>query len=103
MILITGATGNNGLEIVKLLSRTGVACRALVRSSEKSGTLANLPGVEVAYGDFADPDTLAGPTPTGCEIRYFDSYCPAPHPTVPKDLHIAVAIRLKSKVILIAF
>ena len=59
MILITGATGNNGLEIVKLLSRMGVACRALVRTAEKSGVLANLPGVEVAYGDFAAPDTLA--------------------------------------------
>ena len=59
MILITGATGNNGLGILKLLSRTGVACRALVRSSEKSGALANLPGVEVVYGDFAPPDTLA--------------------------------------------
>jgi uncharacterized protein YbjT (DUF2867 family) len=58
MILITGATGNNGLEIVRLLSRTGVACRALVRSSEKSGALVNLPGVEVVYGDFAAPDTL---------------------------------------------
>ena len=59
MILITGATGNNGLEIVKLLSRTGVVSRALVRSSEKSGALANLPGVEVVYGDFAAPDTPA--------------------------------------------
>ena len=58
MILITGATGNNGLEIVKLLSRTGAACRAMVRTREKSGALASLPGVEVVYGDFADPDTL---------------------------------------------
>lgn len=59
MILVTGATGNNGLEIVKLLSRTGVPCRALVRSSEKSAALANLPGVQLVYGDFADPDALA--------------------------------------------
>ena len=59
MILVTGATGNNGLEIVKLLSRTGVRCRALVRSIEKSGALANLPGVRLVYGDFADPDALA--------------------------------------------
>ena len=58
MILITGATGTNGIEIVKLLSRMGVPCRALVRSSEKSGVLENLPRVEVAYGDFADRDTL---------------------------------------------
>lgn len=59
MILITGATGNNGREIVSLLSRTGVPCRALVRSNEKAGVLAGLPGVEVAYGDFANPDSLA--------------------------------------------
>jgi len=59
MILITGATGNNGLEIVKLLSRRGLPCRALVRTSEKSGELAGLPGVQVAFGDFAQPDALA--------------------------------------------
>ena len=58
MILITGATGTNGIEIVKLLSRMGVGFRALVRSSEKSAALANLPGVEIAYGDFADQDSL---------------------------------------------
>ena len=59
MILITGATGNNGIEIVKLLSRRGVPCRALVRTAEKSGMLSGLPGVEVVYGDFAYPETLA--------------------------------------------
>jgi uncharacterized protein YbjT (DUF2867 family) len=31
----------------------------LVRSSEKAGALANLPGVELAYGDFAQPGLLA--------------------------------------------
>jgi len=36
MILITGATGTNGIEIVKLLSRSGVPCRALVRNSQSS-------------------------------------------------------------------
>src|SRR5262245_26907218 len=59
MILITGATGNNGVEIVKLLSRRGVPCRALVRTSAKSGLLSGLPGVEIVYGDFARPETLA--------------------------------------------
>ncbi len=59
MILITGATGNNGREIVKLLSRTGVPCRALVRSSEKASSVSGLPGVEIAYGDFAQAETLA--------------------------------------------
>lgn len=59
MILITGATGNNGGEIVRLLSRTGVPCRALVRTNEKAAVLVGLPGVELAYGDFARPDSLA--------------------------------------------
>jgi uncharacterized protein YbjT (DUF2867 family) len=59
MILITGATGTNGIEIVKLLSRSGVPCRALARSSEKSSILSGLPGVEITYGDFARPETLA--------------------------------------------
>ena len=57
MILITGATGNNGQEIVSLLSRMGVPCRALVRSNEKASALAGLPGVELAFGDFAYPDS----------------------------------------------
>ena len=39
MILITDATGTNGIEIVKLLSRMGVAWRALVRSSEESAPM----------------------------------------------------------------
>jgi uncharacterized protein YbjT (DUF2867 family) len=59
MILVTGATGNNGREIVSLLSRTGVPCRALVRTKENQGALTGLPGVELAYGDFAEPDSLA--------------------------------------------
>jgi uncharacterized protein YbjT (DUF2867 family) len=59
MILITGATGNNGIEIVKLLSRRGIPCRALVRTSEKATALSGLSGVEVVYGDFAHPETLA--------------------------------------------
>jgi uncharacterized protein YbjT (DUF2867 family) len=39
----------------------GVPCRALVRTNEKAGALAGLPGVELAYGDFAHPDSLAAP------------------------------------------
>jgi uncharacterized protein YbjT (DUF2867 family) len=59
MILVTGATGNNGIEIVKLLSRRGIPCRALVRTSEKATVLSGLADVEVVYGDFAHPETLA--------------------------------------------
>lgn len=59
MILITGATGTNGREIVGLLSRSGVPCRALVRTPENAGALCVLPNVEIVVGDFAQPDTLA--------------------------------------------
>ena len=59
MILITGATGTNGLEIVKLLSRSGVHCRALVRNPQNAALLSDLPGVEVVQGDLARDETLA--------------------------------------------
>ena len=36
MILVTGSTGINGIEIVRLLSRVGVRCRALVRNPQKA-------------------------------------------------------------------
>ena len=58
MILVTGATGTNGVEIVKLLSRSGVRCRALVRNPEKISTLSDLPGVEVVQGDLSRPESL---------------------------------------------
>jgi uncharacterized protein YbjT (DUF2867 family) len=58
MILVTGATGTNGLEIVKLLSRSGVRCRALVRNPENATLLSDLPGVEVVPGDLARDETL---------------------------------------------
>lgn len=56
MILITGATGNNGSEIVKQLLTTGLPVRALVRDSKKANSLPSL--VEIVEGDFAQPDTL---------------------------------------------
>ena len=58
MILVTGATGTNGVEIVKLLSRSGVRCRALVRNPEKISTLSDLPGVEVVQGDLSRAEGL---------------------------------------------
>jgi uncharacterized protein YbjT (DUF2867 family) len=59
MILITGATGANGLEIVKLLSRSAVPCRALVRNPRNVALLSDLPGVEVVQGDLASDERLA--------------------------------------------
>src|SRR5215472_7789881 len=59
MILITGATGMNGVEIVKLLSRASVPCRAMVRNAQKADVLRGLAGVDIVEGDLARPETLA--------------------------------------------
>jgi uncharacterized protein YbjT (DUF2867 family) len=58
MILVTGATGNNGTEIVKrLAAMADVQVRAMVRNRERAGAIA-LPQVEVVEGDFDRPATL---------------------------------------------
>jgi uncharacterized protein YbjT (DUF2867 family) len=59
MILVTGATGLNGKELVRRLSARGVAVRALTRSAARAGALALLPHVEIVEGDMARPETLA--------------------------------------------
>jgi uncharacterized protein YbjT (DUF2867 family) len=61
MILVTGATGLNGRELIRVLSNKGVAVRALVRNASRAAALAALPGVEIVEGDMARPETLAGP------------------------------------------
>jgi uncharacterized protein YbjT (DUF2867 family) len=58
MILVTGATGLNGSELVRRLSAKGIPSRALVRSLAKAQPLASLPNVEVVVGDMARPDSL---------------------------------------------
>jgi uncharacterized protein YbjT (DUF2867 family) len=59
MILVTGATGTNGMELMKLLSACGVPARAMVRSKDSAGGVAALKGVEIAVGDFDRPDSLS--------------------------------------------
>lgn len=56
MILITGATGNNGTEIVKNLSAQGVPLRAMVHRAPGKDSLP--PGVEIALADFDDAGSL---------------------------------------------
>jgi len=57
MILITGATGNNGQELVRQLASAGQRVRALVRNPAKATSLQG-PNVELAAGDFDQPATL---------------------------------------------
>ncbi|MBO3460030.1 SDR family oxidoreductase [Aetokthonos hydrillicola Thurmond2011] len=57
MILVTGATGTNGYEILKQLSATDAKVRAFVRNPNKASVVEQL-GVEVVIGNFNDPETL---------------------------------------------
>jgi uncharacterized protein YbjT (DUF2867 family) len=58
MILVTGATGLNGSEVVRRLSAKGIPSRALTRNLAKAQSLASLPHVEVVEGDMAHPESL---------------------------------------------
>src|SRR5260370_30681429 len=60
MILVTGATGLNGSELVRRLSARGVHVRALVRSAARAEGFSALPEVEIVEGDMARPETLSG-------------------------------------------
>ncbi|HWZ37250.1 MAG TPA: SDR family oxidoreductase [Bradyrhizobium sp.] len=59
MILVTGATGQHGRALLRLLSQRGIAARALARDPAKAGPIAALPRVEIVQGDMARPETLA--------------------------------------------
>lgn len=65
MILVTGATGTNGVHVVNQLSARGAPVRALAHSPVKAAAL-RLPGVQVVTGDLGVPDTL-GPALRGVE------------------------------------
>jgi uncharacterized protein YbjT (DUF2867 family) len=55
MILVTGATGNVGSELVRALAARGQAVRALARSPDRA---AFPPGVQVVPGDLGVPESL---------------------------------------------
>jgi len=57
MILITGATGNNGSELLRQLSATGTPTRAFVRDKRKTNPI-GFPGIEIVEGDFSRPETF---------------------------------------------
>lgn len=57
MILITGATGYIGSELVQQLKAAGTKVRMLVRNHQKAAALEG-PGVEIVLGDFDKPETL---------------------------------------------
>jgi len=57
VILVTGATGKVGREVVRQLASAGVPARALVRDPIGASTI-RIPGIEIAVGDLARPETL---------------------------------------------
>lgn len=57
MILITGATGDIGVELVKILSGAGQSARAFVRNRARRQAITIL-GIELVEGDFAKPETF---------------------------------------------
>jgi uncharacterized protein YbjT (DUF2867 family) len=56
-ILATGATGTVGSEVVRQLAGSGQKVRALVHSPNKADRIKH-PNIEIAYGDYARPETL---------------------------------------------
>jgi uncharacterized protein YbjT (DUF2867 family) len=57
MILITGATGTNGQELIRQLTAAGQRVRAFVRDHANT-TVIEGPSVELVVGDFDQPETL---------------------------------------------
>ena len=58
MILVTGATGFVGAEILRRASRRGWRVRGLARNPERAESLGRLPNVELFRGDISRPDEL---------------------------------------------
>jgi uncharacterized protein YbjT (DUF2867 family) len=59
MILVTGATGNIGSEVVRLLRQRGQRVRVLVRDPKKlAGVAPGDEGIEAFVGDLSRPETL---------------------------------------------
>jgi len=57
-ILITGATGNVGKELIKTLSTQQVTFRAMVRSRTAANGIVSIGGAEVVMGDFDDAKSI---------------------------------------------
>jgi uncharacterized protein YbjT (DUF2867 family) len=65
MILLTGVTGTNGLEVAKALAAKGVPFKAMLRDRPRTSDIAALGGQPIP-GDFDRPDTLPAAM-VGCD------------------------------------
>jgi uncharacterized protein YbjT (DUF2867 family) len=89
MILVTGATGHIGSELVRLLADQGAPARALVHSPDKAAPIQHL-GLETALGDYEQPDTLDAAM-KGCDQLFLLS---PPSPRQPQqEQHVIDAAR----------
>jgi uncharacterized protein YbjT (DUF2867 family) len=87
MILITGATGTIGGEVVRQLAATGEQVRAMTRDPSRADVP---PGVEVVRGDFDDAFSLAHAV-AGVRAVFLAT---APGPAIPRhDLAMLTAAR----------
>lgn len=57
-LLITGATGSVGTQLVKKLANMNVSFRALVRNNTQGDLMSNLPQAEIVVGDLSGHDSL---------------------------------------------
>jgi uncharacterized protein YbjT (DUF2867 family) len=80
VILVTGATGHVGSQLVRLLAEQGTPARALVHSPDTAAPIQHL-GLEVAVGDFDQPDSLEAAM-AGCDHLYLVS---PPSPRQPEQ------------------
>ncbi|MGW2645320.1 SDR family oxidoreductase [Streptomyces sp. NPDC001393] len=86
MILVTGATGTTGSEVVRQLTARGEKVRALTRDPQRARMPA---GVETVPGDYADPDSLAAAM-TGVTAAYLVS---PPGPGAAHDAALVASAR----------
>ncbi|MGW6293848.1 NmrA family NAD(P)-binding protein [Streptomyces sp. NPDC055058] len=98
-ILVTGATGTVGRQVVAELLARGHAVRALTRDPAKAAFPA---GVEVVHGDLAEPDTLVPALEgvTGLHLITFDGGGFAPLETGPHLLERARAAGVRRVTVL---
>ncbi|WP_407699504.1 NAD(P)H-binding protein [Streptomyces broussonetiae] len=86
MILVTGATGTTGSEVVRQLAARGEKVRALTRDPARARVPA---AVETVRGDYADPDSLAAAM-AGVTAAYLVS---PPGPGAAHDTALVAAAR----------